>query len=47
MRQKCNKCGEHANCNDDGICFGCIQDDHDLADWLPEDEESDEDEEEG
>lgn len=37
MRQKCEDCGEHKNCNDDGICFDCVQDSYDLEDWLPED----------
>lgn len=43
MRQKCEECGEYALCNEDGVCYGCIQDRYDLEEWLPE-EESEEDE---
>lgn len=37
MRQKCEECGDFKNCNDDGICFDCLQDKYDLEEWLPED----------
>lgn len=39
MRQKCDICGEHKQCNDKDECFDCVQDKYDLEDWLPEDEE--------
>lgn len=37
MRQECELCGEHQNCNDDGVCYGCLQDQYDLENWVPED----------
>jgi ribosomal protein L32 len=39
MRQKCEECGDYKHCNEDSICFDCVQDRQDLQDWLPEDEE--------
>jgi ABC-type ATPase with predicted acetyltransferase domain len=44
MRQKCNICGEYKKCNEEGECPDCIQDSYDLEDWLPEDDDSEEDE---
>lgn len=40
MRQKCEECGDFKDCNDIGICHDCIQDDFDLDEWLPEDEDT-------
>lgn len=42
MKQKCDECGDYRDCNDEGICFDCLQDRFDLEEWLPEDEEADE-----
>jgi NMD protein affecting ribosome stability and mRNA decay len=44
MKQKCEECGDYKDCNDDGVCFDCIQDRFDLEDWLPEHEEQNEEE---
>lgn len=38
MRQKCEECGEYKKCNDENICFDCVQDSYDLEEWLPEDD---------
>jgi len=46
MRETCQECGEFKSCNDDGICFECLQDKADLEDWLPEDGYDDSSEEE-
>ena len=48
MRQECEECGDYKNCNDEGVCFDCLQDRADLEEWLPEDgydEESDDEDE--
>lgn len=48
MRQTCEECGDFTDCNEDGVCFNCLQERHDLEEWLPEDgydeEEVEEDE---
>lgn len=46
MRETCQDCGEFNSCNDDGICFECVQDRADLEDWQPEDGYDEEDFEE-
>ncbi len=46
MRQKCEECGEFKPCNEDSVCFDCVQDNYDLEDWLPENEDDEDDNEE-
>jgi len=39
MRQKCEECGDYKTCDDNGICYDCLQDKSDMEDWLIKDEE--------
>ena len=43
MRQTCEECGDYKTCNDEGVCFDCLQDHFDLEEWLPEDGYDEED----
>lgn len=48
MRRTCEECGDYKTCNEDGICYDCLQDRYDLEEWQPEDgyeEDTEEDEE--
>lgn len=48
MKQKCEVCGDFKSCNEDGMCFDCLQDESDLEDWNLEngfDEDDNEDDE--
>ena len=44
MRSKCEVCGDYRAVNNEGVCYDCLQDELDLEDWLPEDDDEEEDE---
>lgn len=33
MRTECEECGEYKLCNEEDVCYDCIQDQQDLEDW--------------
>jgi len=43
MRAICEVCGDYKICDEDEVCYDCRQDEADLEDWLPEDDELEED----